>query len=143
MPLNGYTVGRDVTVTVITPTGPLDLTGITSFASKANTGKSNVNRMDGINDYLRYPNGWSGTFDIDRTSSEVDDYFAELEAAYYAGNNELPATITETTTEVDGSISQYRYVGAMLTYDDAGTKAGNSTVKLKIGFDASRRLKVA
>jgi hypothetical protein len=52
-------------------------------------------------------------------------------------------TITETIAEVSGAITQYRYLGALLKLDDAGDYAGDATVKQKVSFVCSRRVKVA
>lgn len=67
----------------------------------------------------------------------------QLEANYYAGINEQPATITETITEVNGQVTQYRYLNVLFKLDDAGSKAGDQTVKQKLSFVAARRTKIA
>lgn len=143
MPLNGYSAGRDVTTTIVTSKGPLKFSQITGFHSKSDTVTGKVKKVNGVTDHWRFPDGWTGGFDIERADSTADDYFAQLEADYYAGLNELPGTITETITEVDGSVSQFRYTGVLLTLDDAGNKTGNGTIQMKVSFVASTRLKVA
>jgi hypothetical protein len=40
---------------------------------------------------------------------------------------------------VDGSVSQYRYTGVALKFDDAGEKGGSKLIKQKVGFKATRR----
>jgi hypothetical protein len=102
-----------------------------------------VKGLDGISRPVRFFDGWTGGFDLERQDSTVDDYFAQLEANYYAGLNEAPVSITETITEVSGAVTQYRYLGVLLKLDDAGDKAGDSTIKQKLSFMASRRVKVA
>jgi hypothetical protein len=92
---------------------------------------------------VRFFDVCSGTFDLERQDSKVYDYLAQLEANYYAGLNEQPVTITETITEVSGAVTQYRYLGVLLRLDDAGDKAGDSTVKQRLSFTAQRRIKVA
>lgn len=139
MPINGFTVGRDVTLTVTTDSGPLDLNLITNFRSKPEQTEQKTKGIDGVTRHVRFPDGWSGSFDISRTDSTVDDYFAQLEANYYAGINEQPGTITETITEVSGAVSQYRYTGVLLKLDDAGEFAGDKVVTQKLSFVASRR----
>ena len=73
----------------------------------------------------------------------LDDYWSQLEAAYYNGSNELPVTITETIQEVNGSISQYRYLQVLLTIEDAGMFKGDASVHQKVRFVAARRVKVS
>jgi len=143
MPVNGYSVGKDVSLDITGPNGPLRFNQITEFKSKPETTDLKVKGLDGITKHVRFPDGWSGGFNVERQDSTIDDYFAQLEANYYAGINENPLTITETITEVNGSVTQYRYLGVLLKLDDAGEKAGDKTVKQVISFMASRRIKVA
>lgn len=143
MPVNGFSVGKDVSLDIIGPQGPLRFSYITGFTSKPDITDGKVKGLDGITRHVRFPDGWSGSFSIERQDSTVDDYFAQLEANYFAGLNELPITITETITEVSGGISQYRFVGVLLKLDDAGDFKGDATIKQKITFMASRRLKVS
>ena len=143
MPLNGYSVGRDVSLTIIGPAGPLNFNQITSFMAKQDITDQKVKGLDGITRHVRFPDGWAGSFEIERQDSTVDDYFAGLEANYYAGLNELPVTITEIITEVSGAVSQYRYLQTLLKIEDAGTWKGDATVKQKVSFVASRRIRVS
>lgn len=143
MPQNGYSVGRDISLNVMTPTGQLVINRITGFESKQESSKSKVKRLDGINDSLRFFEGWSGSFTVERADSIVEDYFIQLEANYYAGLNEQPATILETITNPDGSVSQYRYERVILSLDDAGNWQGDATVKIKVSFEAARKRQVA
>ena len=143
MPQNGFTVGRDVSLDIIGPSGPLRFNLITKFTSKQEVKDQKIKGLDGITRPVRFFDGWSGGFELERQDSTVDDYFCQLEDNYYAGLNEASVTITETITEVSGAVSQYRYVGVLLKLDDAGDKSGDATVKQKLSFISSRRLKVA
>jgi hypothetical protein len=143
MPLNGYNVGRDVSIDIVTPNGPLQFSQVTKFTSKMDITDKKIKGLDGITRHVRFPDGWAGSFEIERQNSNADDYFAGLEDAYYNGLSEQPCTITETIQEVNGAITQYRYVNVLLKFDDAGDWAGDSTVKQKISFVSARRQKVA
>lgn len=143
MPMNGFSVGRDVSLSIVTAAGPLRLSLITGFSAKPNTAETRVKGLDGITRFLRFPDGWAGSFDVERQDSTVDDYFAQLEANYFAGINEQSATITETITEPNGGVSQWRYLGVLLKLDDAGSWGGDQTVKQKLSFMAARRIKLA
>ncbi|PLT18740.1 hypothetical protein [Ralstonia mannitolilytica] len=143
MPIQGYSVGRDYTLVLQTSTGPLQLNKITSFKSKQEVTDVRVKRLDGITDHVRFFDGWSGSFDIERQDASADNYFAQLEANYYAGLNEQAAQIYETIQEANGAVSQFRYDGVLMTLDDAGNRAGDATVKQSIKFVASRRIKVS
>lgn len=142
MPQNGYSVGRDISLNVMTPSGQLVINRITGFDCKQETSKTKVKRLDGINDSLRFFEGWSGSFSVERADSIVEDYFVQLEENYYAGLNEQPATILETITNPDGSTSQYRYERVILSLDDAGNWQGDATVKIKVSFEAARKRQV-
>jgi hypothetical protein len=143
MPLNGFSVGRDISLDIIGPSGPLRFNLITGFNSKPDITDQKIKGLDGITRHVRFPDGWSGSFDITRSDSTIDDYFAQLEANYYAGLNEQPITITETITEVSGAVTQYRYLQVLLKLDDAGQWQGDQAVKQKLSFVAARRVKVA
>ena len=143
MPINGYSVGRDYTIVVQTSTGPLQLNKITSFKSKQDVTDVRVKRLDGITDHVRFFDGWSGSFDIERQDAAVDRFFAGLEQGYYICINEQPAQIYETIQEANGAVSQFRYDGVLMTLADAGNRAGDATVKQSINFVASRRILVS
>src|SRR6185312_6111726 len=98
--------------------------------------------IDGIVRYLEIPDGWDGTFSYEKQDDQIDAYFAQLEAAYYAGQNIATSMITETITNADQSISQYRYTGVQFKFDDAGTWKGDQAVSQRISWCASRRIKV-
>lgn len=143
MPLNGFSVGRDVSLDIVTPQGPLRFSLVTKFMSKMDITDKKIKGLDGITRHVRFPDGWTGSFEIERQDATADDYFSQIEDAYYQGLNEIPCSITETITEVNGSVTQYRYVQVLLKYEDAGEWSGDNTIKQKISFVAARRLKVS
>lgn len=143
MPVNGFSVGRDVTLDIIGPQGPVKFALITKFSSKPNVTENKITGLDGICRYQLLPDSWEGSFEIERANNSLDDYFAELERQYYAGQNLPPGTITETITEPGGGISQYRYEQVQLKLDDAGEWSGDKSVAQKVMFYASRRKKVS
>jgi hypothetical protein len=143
MPMNGYNVGRDVTIDIFGSFGAVErFAKVTGFDSKQKTHSIMIVTMDGNVDHLELPNGWTGKVDVERGDPEMDDYFASLESAYYNGQNIRSANITETITEVDGSISQYRYTGVMFKLDEAGNKSGDKSIKMSASWSASRRQKI-
>lgn len=142
MPINNFTVGRDISVNVVTASGPLSFNLLTGFQKKQDATKTRIKGMDGKTRWVRFFDGWSGTFKIERRNSVVDDYFAQLEAAYYAGINEQAVSITEIIQETDGSITQWRYFGVLLDLDDGGESGGDTTVKQTVSFVAERRIKI-
>nr|DAF77208.1 MAG TPA: hypothetical protein [Caudoviricetes sp.] len=143
MPINGYSVGRDVTLVLQTPAGPLQIPKITNFSRKQDITDERVKRIDGITDHVRFFDGWSGSFQLQRNGPAVDAYFSQLEANYYAGINEQPSQIFETIQEPNGAISQFRYDGVLLTLDNPGDVTGDATIKVSMTFVASRRIQLS
>lgn len=140
---NDFSLGKDVTLQITTPTGALPLpVTVTSFEARPQTNKIRRTGLDGVNRGANIPNGWEGSIKLDRHDSTIDDFFAAAEAGFYNGQNSYTASITETISEISGATSQYRYTGVVLNLDEAGEKAGDKEVNMTIGFFASKRLKV-
>lgn len=144
MPVNGYTVGRDITVTIVNSLGAISSFAVrTGFSKRQETNDIKVKRADGTVDHLQIPDGWSGTLDYERNGSALDDYFADLETAYYSGVNIGSGSIVETIIEPEGSVSQYTYTGVQMKLSDGGSQTGDNTIKMKLDWVASRRKKTA
>lgn len=143
MPQNGFSVGRDLSLDFVTASGPMSIGLITKFTRKQDTTEKKVKGIDGVTRHVRFFDGWSGSIEITRQDATLDNYFTQLEADYYTGVSEQACTITETISETNGSISQYRYLGVLLKFDDAGDSSGDDTVSQKLSFLASRRIKVS
>lgn len=144
MPMNGFSVGRDISLNLIGYDGAIHSFGLqTHFDARMMTNKVAIKGLDGVVRYLEIPDGWDGTFTYVKQDDQLDAYFASLEAAYYAGANVPASSITETIENPDGSYSQYRFTGVMMRLDDAGAWAGDRDVTLKVSWCASRRIKVS
>lgn len=141
--VNGYSVGRDITVNINTANGPLRLDSITKFNRKPNKEQKQIRLLNGRRINLNFPDGWSGDLEVARQDSTLDDYQAQLEADYYDGLGIPGATITETITEPNGAVNQYRYIGVTLFLEDAGSWGGNESVNQRVAFEAEKRIKVA
>lgn len=144
MPLNGYSVGRDTTIVVILPDGTsLNLGTVTKFSSKQDTTTEKIKALDGKTYHLRYFDGWTGSFEVNRQGPDLDAYFSGLESDYYAGITEGYATIQQTISEPDGSVTQYRFDRCILQLDDAGDYASDKSVMQKVSFMATQRVQQA
>ncbi len=143
MSVNGLSIGKDVSIALVTSTGPVTFNITTSFQPKAQYTELKSVGLDGTVRNSKVPNGWEVTFKIDRGGSNVDSYFAQAEADYYNGVPWQPGTILETISEPDGTVSQWRYDNVMLYYDDAGERSGEKVVQLVVKGFASRRVQVA
>lgn len=143
MPQQGYSIGRDVSVVITLPTGTsLRLDKVTSFEAKPDTTKTKIKGLDGVVDNLRFWEGWNFTIKTERRSSALDDYFATLEADYWAGNSEQYCTIQETIREPNGAVTQWRYERCIFDYDP-GTWESDKSVSQTISGMASKRIKQA
>src|SRR5258708_4897027 len=110
MPVNNFTVGKDISLVIQTPTGQLAISaGITDFSADPMYTDLKSKPLNGIPIFGLIPDGWKGSFKLDRLNPLVDNYFAGLEAAYFQGGNQLAGTIYETIGEPDGSLTQWRY----------------------------------
>lgn len=143
MPMNNFSLGRDVSLDIAASNGQIvSFNLVTSFDKKQMTNKIKIKGIDGVTRYLEVPDGWEGSIDVTRGDRRLDDYVDQLEADYYAGKNVQAQSITETISEPDGTISQWRYEGVMFRLDDGGKFEGDKEVKQKLSWCASRRRKV-
>ena len=141
MPLNGYSIGKDVVLTINTPNGIMRVT-LTGFDAKPVYTDLKSTPIDKPPVHMSIPSGWKGSFKLDRQDATVDDYVAANESAYWAGQNVIPGSITQTITEVDGSTSRYRFTNVNLRVVDPGNWAGEKLVDQSLDFEATRRLKL-
>ena len=144
MAQQGYSIGRDTSVVIILSSGAvLRLGKVTSFDAKPQTSETTVKALDGVNDHLRFHEGWTVSFEMERRSADLDSYWAQIEADYYAGISEDPCTIQQTITEPGGSVTQWRFQTCMLKFDDPGKWAADSTVKQSLSAMCSQRIQQA
>ncbi|MBV8048998.1 MAG: hypothetical protein JO171_17750 [Paludibacterium sp.] len=140
--LGGFNTGKDVSLDINTPNGPMRISKIMSFDSKPKTTSTELTPLNGQTDELLVPKGWSGTFEVERTDATLDKWWAQFETDYYNGVSQPAATITETIQEVDGSTSTFRYTNVILKLEGAGKKEGDKTIRQSVTFTARRRLLV-
>ncbi|MGH6821936.1 MAG: hypothetical protein ACREC4_00340 [Methylocella sp.] len=141
MPLNNFSVGRDCTIDVFDPQsgGVIALAIVTSFDAKQDQTRLKSKGLDGLLRHGVEPDGWSGKITLERRGQQVDALFQILENAYYLGQNVQAQTITQTIQENDGSITQWRYSGVALSYDDAGMWSNGKFISQTIGWFATKR----
>lgn len=142
MPINGISVGKDVTITLNNNSGFITTCRIKMFSSKQKTSDRETASLDGINRHVVIPMGWEGDIEMERTSNVIDDYIVGIEDSYYSGQNIPTITITETITEASGAVSQYQYQGVVLRYQDAGNWKADEYITLKLNFSAQKREKL-
>jgi hypothetical protein len=142
MPTTQFSIGRDCQLVVMGPSGRVDLTFVTGFESRQLTTPVRVDRLDGVPMATELPKGWEGSFEVERGTSEVDDFIAAAEAAYFAQGSLPFGSLYQYVSEVDGSTSTYQYDAVVFKLANAGTWKGDASVKQKLEFWASTRTRV-
>lgn len=142
MPINNFSIGKDISYTVVTSSGTLTLNGKTGYSVKPMFTDINHKGLGGLNVHGVIPDGWQIELQFDRTDPNVDNYFAQREADYFNGVNQQGGTIFENIVEKDGSITSFRYTDVSLKYDNAGNWKGDSLIPISVTATASRRIKV-
>jgi hypothetical protein len=145
MTVNNFTTGRDVSVQINTANGPLLIpaSAILSFKANPEVTKLRSKGLDGITRNAVIPDSWQGSITIDRLDQTVDNWWAQVEADYFANRATAPATIIERIQEQDGTVSTWRYEGVCLTLDEAGDYAADKKVEQTLSFEAARRVRVS
>lgn len=140
--INGYNVGSDTVLTVMSQGQILASQILTHFNAKQMTTRLKSVGIDGVNRYRDLEEGWEGDLQYDRADASLDAFFAAKEAGRYSGLQPPTITITENTTNVDGSVTIMRYDGVTMKFDDIGDRSGDAKVDEKISYACSRRIQV-
>ena len=142
MALTNFSVGRDTQLVVMGPLGRIDLTHVTAFESRQLTQPVRVSRIDGTQLGTDLPKGWEGSFEVERGSSALEDFIASSEQQYFNGGSASLGTMYQYVAETDGSTSTYQYDGVSFRLISAGVWKGDSSVKQKLEFYATRRRRI-
>ena len=137
-----FSVGRDTQLVVIGPSGRIDLAHVSSFEARQLTHSIRVDRLDGIPMGTELPNGWEGSFEIERGNAAVDDLIALIEQQYFNGTPAAPGTMYQYISEGDRSTSTYQFDTVTFKLISAGQWRGDSSVKQKLEFFAARRRRI-
>jgi len=125
------------------PFGRVDFEHVTGFEARQLTMSVRVDRLDGVQLGAELPKGWTGSFYLDRGSSAVDDFIAQIEAAYIAGQTITGGTLYQYLNEPDGSTSTYQFNGVVFKLTSSGVYKGDAPVAQKLDFYASSRTSVS
>jgi hypothetical protein len=122
----------------------VDLSHVTGFESRQITNPIRVNRLDGTQLAAELPKGWEGSFEVERGTSALDDFISSIEQDYYngTGTGAAPGTMYQYITEVDSSVSTYQFDGVVFKLASAGAWKGDSSVKQKLEFYATRKRRI-
>lgn len=139
-----FTVGSDYYVQLVTQEGGvLDVPSdyISSFQKRRESSTETRRGIQGRTMSHQSPNGYSGSFNIDRHSPTIENFFIDLDQQYYEGRRQLPGSILETIREIDGSVSQYEYRGVKFNLEDLGTVEQGKRVTMTLTFTSTDRIR--
>ncbi len=139
---NTFSVGRDCQIVLIGPYGRVDLSHVTAFECRQVTHPVRINRIDGIQLATELPRGWDGSFELERGSSIVEDFIAQLESGFYAGAAFTTSTLYQYINELNGSTSTYQFQSAVFKLAHAGVWRGDTSVKQRLEFFATQRTRL-
>ena len=142
MPYNTFSVGSDCQIVVMGPFGRVDLAHVTGFEAHQMTMALRVDRLDGVQLGPNCQRDGRGSFTLDRGSSVADDFIAQIESAYLAGQSIGAGTLYQYVNEPDGSTSTYQFNGAVFKLTSAGAYRGDAAVTQRLDFYASCRTRV-
>jgi hypothetical protein len=140
--LTAFSIGRDTQMVVMGPGGRVDLSHVTGFESRQLTSPVRISRLDGTQLGAELPKGWEGSFEVERGTSALDDFISSLEQDFYNGGGAQPGTMYQYITETDSSVSTYQFDGVVFKLTSAGTWKGDSSVKQKLEFYATRKRRI-
>ena len=142
MALTNFSIGRDTQLVVMGPNGRVDISHVTGFESKQVTAPIRVTRIDGTHLGAELPKGWEGSFEVERGTPSLDDFIAMIEQNFYNGSSAQFGSMYQYITESDSSTSTYQFDSVVFKFANAGIWKGNSSVKQKLEFFATRKRRI-
>lgn len=135
------TIGREVTVEIVTPEGNLVIPpdAITAFTFRSNTNDLERRPLNRPRQRDRHPDGYEGSFSIDRTGPEVERWWAQVEADFNRGLRQQRGIILDSTREIDGSVTEFRFEECVFTLTEFGERTANGYISMTIEFTAEGR----
>jgi hypothetical protein len=142
MAFTTFSIGRDTQLVVMGPTGRVDISHVTTFESRQITTAIRVARIDGTHLGAELPKGWEGSFEVERGTSALDDFIAAVEQNFYNGSTTQSGSMYQYITESDSSTSTYQFDGVVFKLASAGIWKGDTSVKQKLEFFATRKRRI-
>lgn len=142
---NSFNIGRDgAQLTIVSSLfGTVTINGITGFQAKPAVVKLKSVDITGRIRHRTIPDGHELTFDVDRQDPTYEQYFAAREANFFAGLPPEAIFVTQTITNLDGSVSQYQYADMDLAPEDDGNWKGQDKVAQRFTAQAGRKIQLA
>ena len=140
---NTFNLGKNCQVVLITSTGAqVNLGIVEGFEAKQTAHNLTVRPLNGPPQFMALPDGWTGSFMIERANSVADDLFSQIEQGYWATGVIGFGQVFQYVTELNGSVSTYQFDGVAMHLSEAGSWKADASVKQTIAFTASTRKRV-
>ncbi len=124
MPLNNYTVGRDVQVDINTAYGVVTVPVVISFDAKPKVNQVDVTKITGETDTLMIPKtGKEPSIQKGRMTRWIRGGRFGSRTILLA-STARQGTITETITENNGAVTVWRYTSVQFNFTDPWQEAG-------------------
>lgn len=138
-----FSTGRDLTLVIVSGSGlTVDLTNITQWDARQKATDAQVKRLDGLRLHGMLPDGWEGSFTVERFNSALDDLFAAQEVLWLNVGIIQNATMFQYVLEADRSESRYQFENVAMKLDNAGDFTADKSVAQKVSWAATRRRRV-
>ena len=137
-----FTLGPNNSIAIYDANGEVDwgLFSTIAWSSKPRINRKEIDIMAGFSYDLAFNRGWQGDITLQRYEGKFDNYwYTNVEIPVQNGAPYPTFTIIQTINETDGSISRYTFVGALITYDDAGKYSNEEGVVQTLNFTAPGR----
>lgn len=138
-PGSQFNIGSDSVMTFLVNGAPIGSMLLTSLDFKQLTTRLTSKPINNVPGYREVEEGWEGSLEYDRSNSVLDDFFAAKEAARYSGQQPPQIAITTRITNVDSSVSRYRFDGVAVKLDNGGKYASDDKVMQQVSWVASTR----
>ena len=145
MPSNGLNVGTDFSFGLFdaNTSKTLHLGDIQAIKETAQKHDLNSRVYNAPPKYAYAPDGYSGSFDIVRTGSDMEKLQILLSNNFNSGVPILSGFINKIVTNGDGSVSKFQYTGVVFFMTDVGDTSREKTIKQTIVWMAGDKQQLA
>ncbi|MBO1361776.1 hypothetical protein J2D73_18500 [Acetobacter sacchari] len=137
-----FNIGRTTRIVFIWNGTTVDLPTVTQFRSNQQTVQLKSAPLNSKPITYEVPNGWSGSFVMQRDSDTLDALIASNEAAFWSAATINSGTLYQYITETDGTTTTYEFSDVAITLNDAGQWQNDNIVNQTVNFTASQRIAI-
>jgi hypothetical protein len=136
MPTPTFSIGRDATIVIQGPFGPITL-NTTEFKWQDNTHDVKSRPLSSKTQSAFIPDYVSGSFAVDRNSAVVELLTSQSKAVYYGGGAIPRGTIFAYITNPDQSQTRLQFNDCVFRASDGGTFKQDDAVKVTVEWNGS------